>query len=110
MDRDQRRLKEWIVGKRLQGCSISDICAQARIGRDMFYRWWNRYRTEGKLCLEEKPKGRPRSIFVDDSVKIKIVKLRKRYGWGPSKMAGHLNHKGFCIVTTRFTMLSAMPT
>jgi putative transposase len=63
----------------------------------MFYRWWNRYRTEGKLCLEEKPKGRPRSIFVDDSVKIKIVKLRKRYGWGPSKIAGHLNHKGFCI-------------
>ena len=44
----------------------------------MFYRWWNRCQTEGKLGLEEKPKGRPRSIFVDDPVKIKIVKLRKR--------------------------------
>ena len=97
MDRDQRQLKEWIVRKRLQGCSISDICAQARISRDMFYRWWNRCQTEGKPGLEEKPKGRPRSSFVDDPVKIKIVKLRKRYGWGPNKIAGHLNHKGFCI-------------
>ena len=78
MDRDQRQLKEWIVRKRLQGSSISGICAQARVSRDMFYRWWNRYRTEGKPGLEEKPKGRPRSIFVDDPVKIKIVKLRKR--------------------------------
>ena len=78
MDRDQRQLKEWIVRKRLQGCSISDICAQAGTGRDMFYRWWNRYRTEGKPGLEEKPKGRPRSIFVYDPMKIKSVKLRKR--------------------------------
>lgn len=63
----------------------------------MFYRWWNRCQTAGTPSLEEKPKGHPRSSFVDDPVKIKIVNLRKRYGWGPNKIAGHLNHKGFCI-------------
>jgi transposase InsO family protein len=63
----------------------------------MFYRWWNRYQAEGRNGLEERPKGRPKSSVVDDSLKKKVVRLRQRYGWGPNKIAGHLNHKGFAI-------------
>ena len=47
MDRDLEKLKTWIVRKRLQGCSVTEICTSAGISRDMFYRWWNRYQAEG---------------------------------------------------------------
>jgi putative transposase len=98
MDRDLDRLREWIVRKRLQGCSVAEICVSAQISRDMFYRWWNRYQAEGKSGFREKPRGRPKSSGLDGSLKKKVVKLRQRYGWGPSKIAGHLNHKGFITI------------
>ena len=97
MDRDIDQLRAWIVRKRLQGCSVTEICSSAKISRDMFYRWWNRYQTEGKSGLKEKQKGRPKSSFLDDSLKKKVIKLRQRYNWGPNKIAGHLKHKGFTI-------------
>ena len=50
MDRDLGQLKAWIVRKRVRGCT------SAKISRDMFYRWWNRYQTQGKSGLAEKPK------------------------------------------------------
>jgi transposase len=80
VERDQGRLREWIVRKRLQGLSVTEICASAQISRDMFYRWWNRYQAEGRNGLEGRPKGRPKSSMVDDSVKKKVVRLRQRYG------------------------------
>jgi len=63
----------------------------------MFYRWWNRYQAEGKSGLKEKQKGRPKIFCVEDSIKKKVIKLRRRYDWGPNKIAGHLSHKGFII-------------
>ena len=56
MDRDLDQLKAWIVRKRVRGCSVTEICTSAKISRDMFYRWWNRYQTQGKSGLAEKPK------------------------------------------------------
>jgi transposase len=97
VERDQGRLREWIVRKRLQGLSVTEICASAQISRDMFYRWWNRYQAEGRNGLEGRPKGRPKSSMVDDSVKKKVVRLRQRYGWGPNKIAGYFNHEGFAV-------------
>ena len=97
MDRDLDQLKAWIVRKRLQGCSVTEICTSAKISRDMFYRWWNRYQTQGKSGLSERPRGRPRSCSLDDSLKEKVLKIRRRYDWGPNKIAGHLKHKGFSI-------------
>ena len=97
MDRDLDQLKAWIVKKRVQGYSVTEICTSAKISRDMFYRWWNRYQTEGKSGLAEKPRGRPKSSNLDDSLKEKVLKIRRRYDWGPNKIAGHLKHKGFTI-------------
>lgn len=97
MDRDLDRLKAWIIKKRLQGLSVTEICASAQISRDMFYRWWNRYQTEGENGLKEKSKGRPKGSDVEESLKKKVIKLRKRYEWGPKKIVGYLSHRGYTI-------------
>ncbi len=94
MERDWDRLRRWVVRKRLQGWSVTEICAEARISRDMFYRWWNRYQTEGWISLSERPRGRPKRPKVSSELRRKIVRLRKRYGWGPNKIAGYVSRKG----------------
>jgi putative transposase len=63
----------------------------------MFYYWWNRYQTQGWKGLQEKPKGRPCGPRLDRPLKKKIIKLRKRYEWGPNKIAGYLGHRGFAV-------------
>ena len=97
MDRDWEKLRKWIIKRKLEGRSVTDICSEAQIDRKMFYRWWNRYQTQGWKGLEEKPKGRPTSYEPDDFIKDKVIKLRKRYEWGPKKIAGCLKLKGCTI-------------
>ena len=97
MDRDLDQLKTWIIRKRLQGWSVTEICSSAKISRDMFYRWWNRYQAEGKDGPKEKAKGRPKSSVVEEALKNKVIKLRERYEWGPRKIAGCLKRKGYVI-------------
>lgn len=96
MDRDSDQLKAWIIRKKQQGWSVTEICTSAKISRDMFYRWWNRYQVEGKDGLKEKVRGRPKGL-VEDSLKNKVTKLRQRYEWGPKKIAGCLKRKGYGI-------------
>ena len=95
--RDLSQLKEWIVRRRLQGCSVTEICASAQISRDMFYRWWNCYQAEGKDGLREKTRGRPKGADIDRSLRKRVIDLRKRCGWGPSKIAGCLKRRGCAI-------------
>ena len=97
MERDWEKLRKWIIKKRLEGRSVTDICSEAQIDRKMFYRWWNRYQTQGWNGLEEKPKGRPSLPRPDGILKEKVIKLRKRYEWGPKKIAGCLRRKGYAI-------------
>ena len=97
MDRDWEKLRKWIIKKRLEGRSVTGICSEAQIDRKMFYRWWNRYQTQGWNGLAEKPKGRPSLPEPDSILKEKGIKLRKRYEWGPKKIAGCLKRKGYEI-------------
>lgn len=97
LDRDSDKLKRWIIRERLEGQPITAICVQSRISRKMFYYWWNRYQAEGWKGLEEKPRGRPCGPGIDGSLKKKVIKLRKRYDWGPNKIAGYLEHRGFTV-------------
>jgi putative transposase len=97
LERDSDKLKRWIIRRRLEGQSITSICIQARISRKMFYFWWSRYQAQGWKGLQEKPKGRPRMPQLDNFLKEKIIKLRKRYEWGPDKIAGYLGHRGFTV-------------
>jgi transposase InsO family protein len=97
LERDWEKLRKWMIRRRLEGMPVSSICAQVKISRKVFYSWWKRYQAEGWSGLQEKQRGRPQAPELDDSIRKKIVKLRERYGWGPNKIAGHLNHKGFAI-------------
>jgi putative transposase len=97
LERDWEKLRKWIIKKRLEGRSVTDICSEAQIDRKMFYRWWNRYQTQGWNGLAEKPKGRPSLPGPDSILKEKVIKLRKRYEWGPKKIAGSLKRKGYVI-------------
>ena len=97
MDRDWEKLRKWIVRRKLEGRLVTDICSEAQIDRKIFYRWWNRYQGQGWAGLEEKPKGRPPGIGPDDFIREKVIKLRKRYEWGPNKIAGTLRLKGHDI-------------
>jgi putative transposase len=97
LERDWEKLRKWIIKKRLEGRSVTDICSEAQIDRKMFYRWWNRYQTQGWNGLEEKPKGRPSLPRPDGILKEKVIKLRKRYEWGPKKIAGCLRRRGYVI-------------
>ena len=97
MNRDWSKLRRWLVRKRLEGQPVTSICVEAQVDRKMFYRWWNRYQTGGWSALEERPRGRPKGFGLNDSLKEKVVRLRERYGCGPSKLSGRLNHKGYVI-------------
>ena len=97
LERDWEKLRKWIIKKKLEGRSVTAICSEAQIDRKMFYRWWNRYQAEGYKGLEEKSKGRPTGPELADSLKKKVIKIRQRYEWGPKKIAGSLNRKGFII-------------
>jgi transposase InsO family protein len=97
LDRDWEKLRKWIIRKKLEGRPVAEICSEAQIDRKMFYRWWNRYQTRGWEGLQEKPKGRPPGPVIDDFIKEKVIKLRKRYEWGPKKIAGSLRLKGIVV-------------
>ena len=97
MERDWEKLRKWIIKKRLEGRSVTGICSEAQIDRKMFYRWWNRYQTQGWMGLEENPKVDPAFLEPTAFLKNKVIKLRKRYEWGPKKIAGCLKHKGYNI-------------
>jgi len=96
LERNWDELTKWIIRRRSGGMLVATICAQARISRKVFYYWWNRYQAEGWEGLEEEQRGRPEGPELDEALKGKVVKLRKRYGWGPNKKAGCLNRKDFC--------------
>ena len=97
VDRDWNKLRKWIIKRRLEGRPVTAICSEAQIDRKMFYRWWNRYQALGWEGLKEKPRGRPKSSFVETSLRNRVIKLRERYEWGPKKIAGSLKRKG-CII------------
>ena len=55
------------------------------------------------MCIRdrERPRGRPKGPRIDDGLGRRIVRLRQRYGWGPGKIEGYLEHKGFSLPHNR---------
>ena len=101
VERDWDRLKRWVIRKRLGGWSVAEICEHGQISRDMFYRWWNRYRAEGWDGLKDRPRGRLKGSEISGELRRSIVRLRKRYEWGPNKIEGYLEQRGFNVPHNR---------
>ena len=47
--------------------------------------------------LKEKPKGRSYGVMLDSTLKERVLKLRKRYEWGPNKIVGYLVYRGITV-------------
>lgn len=89
--------RRWIVRKKLQGWGIAEICSHARISRFTFYYHWNSYQQFGWKGLESKSR-RPHLIHkTPERVVNEVLKIRKKYAWGPNKIEGYLKNKGLKI-------------
>jgi len=89
--------KRWIIRKRLKEWDINKICSHARISRFTFYYHWNNYQQYSWEGLEPKSR-RPHTIHrTSQDVINKILKLRKKYEWGPNKIEGYLKNRNIQI-------------
>jgi putative transposase len=67
--------------------SFSDLCACYGVSRKTGYKWVNRYRDYGVDGLKERSR-RPHgsSHRTPDYIRDELIRLRKQYGWGVSKL------------------------
>ncbi len=93
MKRDKEKLKRWMIRRRLEGWKVTRICTHVRVSRDMFYRWWGRYREQGWEGLKEKSRV-PKNMHKTPMETVELVLcLRRDRNWGPSKIEGYLRNK-----------------
>lgn len=80
-----------IVNRLAQGYVDKEIIQELNIPRRTYFYWKRRIETEGhdKVINKQKPGAKP-TFSIDDDIKIKILHWRDRYGWGPTKIEGHL--------------------
>lgn len=96
MDRELKR-RRWIIHKKLQGWKEKDIARHLGISTRTVRRWWRTYQEGGWMGLEPLSR-RPHTIHrKDEKAVTQAIELRKRYGWGPGKIAAYLRRMGIDI-------------
>lgn len=96
MERELKR-RRWIVHKKLQGWREEDIARGLKISTRTVRRWWSIYNEKGWRGLELKSR-RPQTIHrKDKEVVERALELRRRYGWGPGKIAAYMKRDGINI-------------
>ncbi len=80
-----------IVTKLLQGYTDKEIRQELRISKSTYFYWKARIQAEGhgSVIAKKKPGPRPAQM-IDSGIRVKILDWRDRYGWGPTKIEGHL--------------------
>src|SRR3989338_6884568 len=84
----QERLDLILMGLARQQ-SIKQLCRQAGVSRELFYRWMGRVRQAGLMALEAKAPGpKEGKVKADVEAPLKLVeecaqRIIKRQGWGP---------------------------
>ena len=74
-----------------EGKSNSELLQELGISKRTFYYWKNRIQSEGQTeVIKKKIPGRKPFAEIDDDYKNKILSWRKKFGWGPTKIEGHL--------------------
>jgi transposase InsO family protein len=90
--------------------NVAEFCRQQRISRDTFYRWRDRFRTEGLDGLQPRssaPKNSPSR--TPELVEDRIVELRKELDEdgldsGAATIQWHLRHEGVTPVPSEATI------
>ena len=92
VDRVLKR-RRWIVRRKLDDWRTGDIAAALRIDERTVYRWWRVYRKHGWQGLVVKSKT-PHTYWETPQVTVELIlKLRRKWSWGPCKIEGYLkNH------------------
>lgn len=80
-----------IVNLLFQGLSDIEIRNQLDIPERTYFRWKHRIDEEGlHSVINKRLPGRKPSFEISNEVSRKIIEWRKRYGWGPTRIEGHL--------------------
>ena len=91
MKRDINRLRRWCIRKRESGWTVREICKHARIHRQTFYLWWNKYQDGGINSLEPRSR-KPKTIHsTPDHIVDQVIELRKKTGWNEKSIAKHVD-------------------
>lgn len=81
----------FIVTKLLEGWQDKHIMQAIEVPRRTYFRWKAVIQTQGhSALLLEKPRGRKPELLPNQRTIDEILKLRRAYGYGPTKIEGHL--------------------
>jgi transposase InsO family protein len=91
-----RRRLNWFIEAREVG-NVTRACKNCGIARKTYYKWWSIYQNSGsdKESLADRsrrPKSHPKTI--EGAWKRRIVKLRKKTGYGPDRIWAIFTRKG----------------
>lgn len=92
------RQRYQIVAEHLKGSSVSDVCRLHGIPRKTFYHWLGVWRADtdnfSRNCAggDRTPKSQPR--LTDEATAEKVVRLRKKCGFGPKRLKPLLEDRG----------------
>lgn len=89
MDRKTKvyAIANWLI----QGYTDKEIREELDIPKMTYFRWKRRIREEGLHAVaNKKPAGRKPVFELSNEICARIVDWRKKYGWGPTRIEGHL--------------------
>lgn len=101
MDQKQRAVKlrlAWFNYFAHKSKNVAKTCRYFGISRYAYYFWLKRYQKNGKRGLYDrsrKPKTSPRATPL--AVRSKIIRIRRRSGFGSNKIALYLAKTGFKV-------------
>ena len=80
-----------LVDRIAAGMPVAHAAEMMGISRQTAHRWWRRYRQLGEAGLHDRPSVPRRSPHrTDPALERRVVKLRRRHGWGPAVIAHHV--------------------
>lgn len=80
-----------LVERIAAGMPVAHAADQMGISRQTAHRWWSRYRQLGDAGLHDRPSVPWHSPNrVAPELERRVVRLRRRHGWGPAVIAGHV--------------------
>jgi transposase InsO family protein len=106
MENREQTIK-FVARKIKQGQWSRRTINQTGISRRTYFNWKRVIEEQGIDALLNKNKPGPKPTFhIDSATRELILKWRRRYGWGPNRIEGHLKqHKGIHVPHNRIYQL-----